>query len=102
MLGQRLRVRLAHQVADPFRIDDLVGIEGAVRAAPQRAQDVAQLLADDPLPDELVREVVVDEEVVVEEVAERTVADVVQQSGHPQQFLEQRRRRRVTGEHRAQ
>ena len=46
-------------------------------------------------------QVEVHQEVVVEEVAEGTVADVVQQAGHPQQLLDQRRRRRV-GKHRAE
>ena len=37
-------------------------------------------------------QLVVIQEVVVEEVAERAVADVVEQPGHPQQLLEQGRR----------
>ena len=64
-------------------------------AAPQAAQGVGQLLADDALAEQLVGEVEVHQEVVVEEVAEGAVADVVQQAGHAQQLLDQRRRGRV-------
>ena len=98
---QRMRVRLAHEVADPLGIDPLVGGEGAARAAPEAAQDLGQLLADDPLAQQLVGQVEIDQEVVVEEMAERAVADVVEQAGHAQQLLDQRRRGGV-GEDRAQ
>src|SRR6266508_2979812 len=83
-------VRLSHQITNPFRIYRLVGVERAGGAAPQAAQGVGQLIADDALAEQLVSEVVVDEKVVVEEVAERAVPDVMQQAGHPQQLLDQR------------
>src|SRR5262245_8989503 len=98
---ERLRVGLAHQVADPLRIDRLAGVERAMRAPAEITQKIGQLLADDALAEKLVGQLVVDQEVVVEEVAERAVADVVEEPGRPQQLLDQRRRRRV-GEGRAE
>ena len=50
---------------------------------------------DDALAEQLVGQAEVGEEVVVEEVAERSVADIVQQPGHPHQLFDQRHRRRV-------
>src|SRR5439155_6747862 len=92
---ERLRVALAHQVADPLRVDDLAGVERAARASPEAAKQIRQLLADDALSDQLVGQVVVDEEVVVEEMTERTVTDVVEQPGGAQELLDQRGRRRI-------
>src|SRR4029453_15705997 len=61
-------------------------------AAPEAADQLAQLLLDDLLAHDLVREVPVGEEVVVEEVPEGAMADVVEQARHPEQLLEERRR----------
>ena len=102
MVGQWLRVPLAHQVADPFRVDGLVGVEGGTGAAAERAQYLAELVANDLLAHQLVGEVVVDEEVVVEEMTEGAVADVVQKPGHPEQLLQQRRRGSIAAEDRAE
>src|SRR5262245_24164208 len=101
VMRQRLGIGLAHQVADPLGIDRLVGVERAARAAAQRSQDVAELLADDALADQLMGQAVVDEEVVVEEVTEGAVTDVVQQTGHAQELFEQRGRGRLAFEDRA-
>ena len=98
---ERLGVGLPHQVADPLRIDGLAALEGAARAPPEAPEDLRQLLADDPLADQLVGQLVIDQEVVVEEVAEGAVADVVDQSRRPQELLDQRKRGRV-GKDRAQ
>ncbi len=95
VLGGGHGVALAHQVADPLRVDALPVLEGPARAAPQAADEVAQLLPNDPLADFLVGEVEVGEEVVVEEVAEGPVAHVVEQPRHPHQLLEERRGGRV-------
>ena len=91
----RLRVALAHEVADPLGIDPLARLEGPGGAAREPPQEVPQLVADDALAEQLVGQAEVGEEVVVEEVAERAVADIVQQPGHPHQLLDQRHRRRV-------
>ncbi len=101
MRRQRLGVALPHQVADPLRVDDLPGAERPARAAAEPTQQIRELLADDALPDQLMRQVVVDQKVVVEEVAERPVPDVVEQPRGAQQLFDQRRRGRV-GEDRAQ
>ena len=50
-------------------------------------------------PDQLVGEVDVGQEIVVEEVPERPVAHVVEEPGHPEELLDQRRRGGV-GKHR--
>ena len=71
-------VALAHEVAEPLRIDRLSRLEAAGRAAGEPAHEVGQLLADDALPDPLVRELEVLEKVLVEEMAEGPVADVVE------------------------
>jgi hypothetical protein len=93
----RLGAVLAHEVADPLGVDGLAGLEVPGGAAPQPADQLAQLFLDDLLAHDLVRELgrPVGEEVVVKEVAEGAVADVVEQPGHPEQLLEERRRWRV-------
>ncbi len=88
--SQRLRVALAHEVADPLGLDRLSRFEGPRWASREGAQQVPHLLADDPLAHQLVGQPEVGEEVVVEEMPERAVTDVVEQSRHPQQLLEQR------------
>ena len=96
-----LGVGLAHQVADPLGLDRLAGLERAVGAPPEPADRVPQLLPDDPLPDQLVGELDVGQEVVVEEVAERPVSHVVEEPGHAEELLDERRGRGV-GEDRAE
>ena len=95
--GRGLGVGLAHQVADPLGLDRLAGLEQAVGAPPEPADRVAQLLPDDPLPDQLVGELDVGQEVVVEEVAERPVPHVVEEPRHAEELLDERRGRRVAG-----
>src|SRR2546422_2148783 len=72
----------------PIWVDGLASVEAPARAPAKVAEDVGQLLTDDPLTDELVGQVEVDEEVVVEEMSERPVADVVQEPGHAQRSEE--------------
>ena len=60
----------------------------AARIAADAAEQVAQLVLDDVRAEVLVRQAELVEIVLVEKMAERAVADVVQQAGHPQQDLD--------------
>ena len=93
--GRGLRVALAHEVADPARVERFPVREGRARAAPEPPDHVPERFPDDALPHQLVAQVVVGEEVVVEEVAEGPVTHVVQEAGHAQELLDERRGRSV-------
>jgi hypothetical protein len=62
----------------------------------QRLDDAGELIGDQVTADHLVIEVPASQHLAVEEVAERTVANVVEQSGEAQGLLDERRRRHVT------
>ncbi len=95
MGGLRFRVALAHEIADPLRVNVLSGLEGAGRATALTADQITELLGDDALAELLVGEVEIHEKIVVEEVPEGTVADVVQETRHPQQLFDESGRRRI-------
>ena len=60
----------------------------AVRIAANAAEQVGELAADDLAAEDFVVQSEVGQEVLVEEMAERPVADIVQQGGHPHQRLD--------------
>ena len=87
-----------HQEGDVPRVDALVVAERAARAAPQGADEPAQLVHDQVLRDLLVIEPEGGLQVLlVAEVAERAVTDVVQQAGKAHRLFDdgQRRCRRL-------
>ena len=71
--------------------DDLLGVERfavgqpSVRIAANAAEQIGELAADDLAAEDFVIQPVVGQVMLVEEMAERPVADVVQQGGHPHQ-----------------
>ena len=79
------------QVGDPARVDPLPTLEVGGGRRPKLRDLVRQGAGDEGSADVLVVEVPGVEVVLVEEVAERTVADVVQQTRHPHRLLDQLR-----------
>ena len=84
-LGGSAGTRAGDQLHDLMRVEPFALFQPVVRIAADVGEQAGQLVLDDVAAQGFVRQAEAAEEVLVEEMAERAMADVVQQAGHPQQ-----------------
>ena len=88
--------------SDVFWSQRLTRSKRSTGATPQLANDIAKIFLNDCLTEVFMREIVVVQKVVIKKVPERSMTDIVEQSGDTHVFFDERRRRALVGQNFAQ